>query len=136
MVDVHTPEQRSKNMSAIKAKNTKPEIQLRKLLWSSGLRYRLKNKLPGKPDLVFPSKKLAIFVDGCFWHQCPSHFKMPATRTDFWDKKIKFNIARDKVVNAQLQELGWTVLRFWEHEVKQTSDKVIKTIEISVRKSL
>ena len=124
MVDVHTPEQRSKNMAAIKGKDTQPELRLRKYLWGKGLRYRVKTKLPGKPDIVFISKKVAIFIDGCFWHRCPIHFKLPATRTDFWDGKITDNVERDKRNNSVLVSQEWTVLRFWEHEIRQNMDRV------------
>jgi len=129
MADVHTREQRSRNMSAIKGSNTKPEIKLRKLLWAKGLRYRLKTKLPGKPDMVFPAARLAVFVDGCFWHRCPDHFKMPTTRPEFWKEKISGNIQRDKKVNEQLKKEGWTVLRFWEHEIRQDAEKTAEAVE-------
>lgn len=134
MADVHTPEQRSRNMSAIKGRNTKPEIKLRKLLWSMGLRYRHKNKLPGRPDIVFPSAKLVVFVDGCFWHRCPEHFKQPATRPEFWEKKISGNVERDQKVNSLLKEDGWTVLRFWEHEIRNNVENVAQEINIRLKK--
>lgn len=96
MADVLTKEQRSYCMSQIRGKNTKPEVILRKALWSMGYRYRIKNKLPGKPDLIYPSLKVAIFVDGCFWHKCPKHFQPPKTRQIFWENKINANVERDK----------------------------------------
>ncbi|NJD78571.1 MAG: very short patch repair endonuclease [Candidatus Methanoperedens sp.] len=119
MVDVLTKKQRSYNMSMIRGRNTKPEIKLRKLLFSKGLRgYRLSG-LPGKPDMIFLKYKVAIFVDGCFWHKCPEHFKEPATRKRFWTKKIDGNVKRDNEINRILKEEGWTVLRFWEHEIEK-----------------
>lgn len=136
MADVHTPEQRSRNMSAIKGKDTKPEVRLRKLLWSMGLRYRCKNNLPGNPDIVFSSARLAVFVDGCFWHRCPKHFKKPATRKEFWEKKISGNVERDRQVNAALRKERWTVLRFWEHEIGNDVDKVARKISRTVTKQI
>jgi DNA mismatch endonuclease (patch repair protein) len=116
-------------MSRIKGKNTGPEIKLRKLLFSNDIRgYRIHFDLPGKPDIVFSKKKIAIFVDGCFWHKCPVCFQEPETRKEFWMKKIQSNVERDKIVNTELENGGWTVLRFWEHEIKKNPSVVIKTI--------
>lgn len=117
-MDVHTPEMRSYNMSRIRGADTKPEMLLRKALWAAGYRYRLKVKLPGKPDLVFISKKIAIFVDGCYWHGCPKHASKPKTNVLFWEEKLDGNIERDKRVNRDLVDRGWKVLRLWEHEIK------------------
>lgn len=119
MVDVHTRKQRSYNMSRIKGRDTKPELILRKELWRLGYRYRIKNSLKGKPDLVFHSKKVAIFIDGCFWHKCPDHYKAPKSNMEFWDDKISANVIRDKEVTEMLESEGWTVIRIWEHQVKQ-----------------
>jgi len=129
VTDVLTKEQRSYNMSRIKGKNTKPELTVRKLLSSKGIRgYRTHYKIIGKPDIVFPSKKIVIFIDGCFWHKCPKCFVEPKTRREFWMNKINENVKRDKEVNKILKEDGWKVLRFWEHEVKTMPEKVINTI--------
>ncbi len=123
MVDVLTKKQRSYNMSMIRGRNTKPEISLRKLLFSKGIRgYRLSGA-PGKPDIIFPKYKIAIFIDGCFWHKCPRHFIEPATRKEFWAKKIEGNVKRDIEINRILKEEGWTVLRFWEHEIEKDINK-------------
>ncbi|MEW7988596.1 MAG: very short patch repair endonuclease [Candidatus Thiodiazotropha sp.] len=119
-----TPEQRSRCMSRVKSKNTKPERLLRKELWRLGLRYRLKNDLPGKPDIVFPGKKLAIFVDGCFWHGCPEHGEIPKTNKEIWKKKINRNIERDSENKNALISDGWTVLRVWEHELNEDLNSV------------
>jgi len=125
MADVLTREQRSYNMSMIRAKNTKPEIILRKLIFASGLRgYRLHYELMGKPDIVFPKRKIAVFIDGCFWHKCPKCFIKPATNRKFWKEKIESNVKRDKAVNAGLRKKGWKVLRIWEHELR--NEKTIK----------
>ncbi len=119
-------------MSAIRGRDTKPEILLRKALWYKGYRYRLKNRLPGKPDIAFPTERLAVFVDGCFWHGCPEHYKKPSTHAAFWRDKIQKNRQRDKEVNALLKSHGWEVLRFWEHEVRGNPGlcaySVIKTL--------
>lgn len=85
--DVMTPEQRSRCMSHVRGKDTKPELLLRRALWKKGLRYRLFNKLPGRPDILFIRKRVAIFVDGCFWHGCPEHGTQPRSNADFWKKK-------------------------------------------------
>jgi len=129
MVDVLTEEQRRLNMSRIRAKDTSPEITLRKVLWSHGIRgYRIHYNLPGKPDIVFVKKKIAVFIDGCFWHKCPIHFQEPETRKDFWLKKIESNIRRDKIVNEQLENDGWTIIRIWEHEIRKNPEKIVTKI--------
>ena len=129
MTDVLTPEQRKYNMSHIRGKNTGPEIKLRKLLWSRNIRgYRIHYNLLGKPDIVFTKKKIAIFIDGCFWHKCPVCFQEPETRKEFWMKKIQSNIDRDKKVDMQLKNDGWTVIRIWEHEIKKEPEKTVKRI--------
>lgn len=129
MVDVHTQQKRSYNMSRIKCKNTKPELVIRKLLSSNGIRgYRLNYKLTGKPDIVFTKYKLAIFIDGCFWHKCPKCFISPDKNKIFWKKKINGNVQRDNDVNKILKKEGWTVLRFWEHLLKKGSNLVYKRI--------
>lgn len=129
MTDVLTGEQRSYNMSRIKGRDTKPELILRSALWSAGLRYRLKSKLPGHPDLVFPGRKVAVFVDGCFWHRCPEHFQLPKTQAEFWGNKIGLNVERDRKVTGQLKEMGWTVSRFWEHEIYDDLKNVVKLVD-------
>lgn len=135
MTDVLTPAQRKYNMSRIRGKNTGPEIKLRKLLWSQGIRgYRIHYILPGKPDIVFTKKKISIFIDGCFWHKCPVCFQEPETRKEFWMKKILSNVERDKKVNKQLMEEGWTVLRFWEHDVRKNPDAIVKEISELIEK--
>ena len=130
MTDKLTPEQRSKNMRAIKGKNTKPEMKLRRALWSRGWRYKIHNKdIMGKPDIVFKKYNLIIFIDGCFWHKCPKCFKMPASNVEFWRNKINKNVERDKKVNKILVEEGWNVLRFWEHEIKKNFNEVVGKVE-------
>lgn len=129
MTDVLTPRQRTYNMSQIRGKNTTPEIKLRKMLFAGGIRgYRIHYKLPGKPDIVFVKKKIAIFVDGCFWHRCPIDFQEPATRKEFWMKKIQSNVDRDKMINEQLENDDWTVIRIWEHEIRKEPEEAVKKI--------
>jgi len=114
--------ERSKLMSKIKGKDTKPEISFRKALWASGVRYRINvSKLPGKPDVVIEKRKMIIFIDGEFWHGYKWEEKKPKIKSnrDYWIKKIERNIERDIENNKKLRDLGYTVFRFWEHEIKK-----------------
>ena len=136
MADVLTQEQRKFNMSRIKGKNTGPEVKLRKMLFAENIRgYRIHFNLPGKPDIVFTKKKIAIFIDGCFWHKCPICFQEPETRKEFWMNKIQSNVDRDKKINEQLKDKGWTVLRFWEHDVRKNPDVIVKKIAEMIEKA-
>lgn len=120
MTDVVSPEKRSQMMSGIRAKNTRPEMIVRRALHARGFRYRLHVKdLPGKPDLVFPRYGAVLFIHGCFWHghACPL-FKVPSTRTEFWVKKIDRNRENDAKARALLEERGWQVLEVWECELR------------------
>lgn len=129
MTDVLTPDQRKYNMSRIRGKDTGPEVKIRKMLTAAGIRgYRIHYNLPGKPDIVFVRKKVAVFIDGCFWHKCPACFQEPETRKEFWMKKISSNVSRDERNTRQLKEDGWTVLRFWEHEVRKEPAEVVRRI--------
>ena len=112
-------------MRAIRSKNTGPEIRLRKALWSKGLRFRI-HYGPERVDIAFPSKKIAVFVDGCFWHGCPIHSHLPKSHQDYWNPKLKKNIERDKEKNKRLQTEGWKVLRFWEHELQNPEETVLR----------
>ncbi len=131
-MDVLSREQRHKNMSHIRAKDTTPEILLRKALWHCGLRYR-KNyrQLPGSPDIAITRYRIAIFVDGDFWH-AKGHREHPgeqiATNKEFWQKKLKRNVERDKEVNDELTDMEWVVLRFWESDIKKDLKKCVKTV--------
>lgn len=135
-----TPE-RSKLMSKIKAKDTKPEILFRKALWAAGLRYR-KNvaSLPGKPDVVMRKYKIAVFIDGAFWHGYNWGVKKTTIKSnrDFWIPKIERNMLRDADANASLQSLGYTVIRFWDHEVLKglgsCVNKVLDAVSAAVAK--
>ena len=120
MADVHTAETRSANMAAIRAKNTKPELVVRKLLFSRGFRYRLHVKtMPGAPDIVLPKYGVVILVHGCFWHGHDCYlFRWPATRREFWQNKIERNMARDRRDILSLMAGGWRVICVWECAVK------------------
>ena len=119
MADVVTPEVRSRMMSGIRGKNTRPEIMLRKALHSAGFRFRIHAPLPGKPDMVFPRRRAVLFVHGCFWHAHRCHlFKWPTSRQEFWRAKIEGNRARDAVNARKLDESGWRVGVVWECALK------------------
>ena len=127
--------QRSRNMSAIKSKNTKPEIEVRKLLHSLGYRFRLHRKdLPGTPDIVLPKYKTVIFVHGCFWHRHENckYASIPKTRTEFWENKFKENIKRDQVNQKNLYKLGWNIVIVWECELKRIN--YLKEIFLKINK--
>ena len=117
MTDTVTPETRSRMMSGIRAKNTKPEKMVRSALFAAGYRFRIHRKdLPGSPDIVLPGKKVAIFVHGCFWHRHKGCglAKLPASNTDFWLKKLDGNVDRDRKAIEALNLSGWRVLTVWE----------------------
>ncbi len=121
MADVHDRATRSYNMSRVKGKDTKPEMQVRKYLHAKGLRYRLHSKtLPGKPDLVLTKYHTVIFVNGCFWHghEGCKYFVLPKTRTEWWLDKIEETTRRDNKIMDELKERGWSSLVIWECELK------------------
>ncbi len=129
MADVHSPEVRSYNMSMIRGKNTKPEIIVRRFLHSKGFRFRLHKKdLRGKPDIVLPKYKTAIFIHGCFWHghkNC-KYFVVPKTRTKWWLNKIEGNRETDKRNNLKLRKAGWKIITLWECQLRPK--KIMKTL--------
>lgn len=114
----------SARFSRTRGRDTKPELLVRKELHRLGYRYRVNYapvpKLRRSADVVFTKPRVAVFIDGCFWHGCPEHYVQPKTRTDFWAAKIGGNVARDLETTRRLNEEGWTVLRFWEHEPSGT----------------
>lgn len=130
-MDRHTPQQRSKNMRAIKSTATKAEITLAKALWHLGYRYRKNNKTVfGKPDFTFKKLKIAIFVDSEFFHgKNWETKKKPQTNAEFWIKKIERNMQRDIEVNTYLESQNWKVLRFWSNEIKNNLDECVRLIE-------
>ena len=136
-MDRHTPEQRSKNMRAVKSKGSKEEVLLAKALWQLGYRYRKNNKTVfGKPDLTFKKYKLAVFVDSEFFHGKDWEIKKHEIKSNqnFWHKKIERNIERDKEVTTYLEQNGWTVLRFWSTTVKKNLESCIHQIETAIHK--
>ena len=137
MADVHSKATRSYNMSQIKAKNTKPELLVRKFLHAQGLRYTLHNKnLPGKPDIVLPKHKTIIFIHGCFWHghnNC-KYFVVPKTRTKWWLNKIAANKANDEKAVRALKKDGWKIITLWECRLKPA--KVERTLSSLLKKLL
>lgn len=127
----NVPKDRSKTMSRIRGKGNKTtEAKFRFALVSAGIRgWKLHPKnIPGSPDIYFPSEKLAIFLDGCFWHGCPRCGHIPKTRTDFWREKFKRNKARDKKTTLRLNAMGISVLRFWEHEIVNDVGKCLEKL--------
>ncbi|MET7294528.1 very short patch repair endonuclease [Streptomyces griseoloalbus] len=121
-------------MTANKSRDTKPERQLRSLLYRQGLRYRVDARpirdLRRTADLVFPKARVAVFVDGCYWHGCPEHYRPAVKRSRWWQEKIEGNRARDTDTNSRLREQGWTVVRVWEHEAPHlAAAKVISALE-------
>jgi DNA mismatch endonuclease, patch repair protein len=119
-------EGRSRNMRAIRRTDTKPEIALRSALHRLGYRFRkdLRIDLPGsrvRPDIVFTSRRVAVFVDGCFWHCCPEHGRQPTANEWYWSPKLARTVERDRLATAALTDAGWTVIRVWEHEQLATA---------------
>ena len=129
-MDTLSAEQRHDNMAAIKGKGTKPEMIVRKFLWSRGFRYRVNNaRLPGHPDIVLRKYRTCIFVNGCFWHGHKNcrYYVIPKTNTDFWIRKITRNIERDRQEQLQLARMGWHCITVWECELKR--EKRNETLE-------
>lgn len=134
MTDIYPPKKRSDIMSKISGKDTKPEILVRKFLFSKGLRYRLNDKrYPGRPDIILPKYKTAIFIHGCFWHghQGCKASKLPETRKEFWQKKINDTKIRDKRKIEELKAQGWRVIVVWQCEIKNIGDRQ-KRLELLV----
>ena len=133
---MHTPEQRSYNMSRIRSKNTKPEELVRKFLFSQGFRYRKNDaRLPGKPDIVLPKYKTVIFVNGCFWHghEGCRYFVWPKNNAEFWKEKITGNIQRDKHNHQLLANQGWRVIEIWECQLKRSvADNTLQNLVLQI----
>ncbi len=135
-MDKVSSQQRSYNMSLIHGQDTKPEILVRKYLFSRGLRFRKNDKrLPGHPDIVFPKYKTVVFINGCFWHghEGCKYFVMPKSNVEFWQNKIQTNIARDAAIKNKLEKLGWIILVVWECELKaRTREQVLSNLYNSI----
>jgi DNA mismatch endonuclease, patch repair protein len=121
-------------MARVRSRNTDVELRLRTELRRIGVRYRIHFKVPGTPDLAFPAARLALFIDGCFWHGCPSHYTLPATNSDFWRAKLERNRSRDNRVDSELRAMGWRVVRLWEHQIETNLPKVATRIATIVAK--
>lgn len=110
--------------------STGPEMAVRRLLHAKGLRYRVQYPVPGAPrrsiDIAFPGKKIAVFIDGCFWHGCSEHRNIPAHNRDWWQKKINQNRSRDRDTDEMLRNAGWLVLRYWEHD---QADRIVTEVK-------
>lgn len=123
----------SRRMAKVRQKDTAAEVTLRRELYRNGLRYRVDYEVLKKPrrvaDVAFPGLKIALFVDGCFWHGCPEHATWPKQNAEFWRQKIEANRLRDADTNSRLLDIGWTVLRFWEHESPiKVTETVVQTV--------
>ena len=137
MADVHTPEQRSRNMAAIRSKDTKPEIYFRKLLFAEGFRYRVQEKsVPGHPDVFLRKYNVAIFIHGCFWYRHPGckYAYTPKSRVNFWEKKFAGNLKRDAIVKDELTEQGIRQLIVWECTIRKMM-KDQKTAEMIMERA-
>ncbi|MDX1883241.1 very short patch repair endonuclease [Mycolicibacterium sp. 120270] len=119
----------SKQMSAMPTRNTGTELALRRALHQLGLRFRIQDRsLPGRPDVVFTRARIAVFVDGCFWHKCPTHGTAPKNNSEWWLAKLNENVARDRRNDSKLLELGWLPVHVWEHEDPDVSAESIKAL--------
>lgn len=128
MADMMTLEQRRKNMQAIRSISQLESI-VSKELWNKGYRFRRNTKdLFGKPDISIKKYKIVIFIDSCFWHQCPIHGNMPKTNVEYWRPKLERNVERDKEVDEYYKQKGWNIKRIWEHEVKKDLEKVVMEV--------
>ncbi|MFI1647940.1 very short patch repair endonuclease [Streptomyces avidinii] len=129
---------RRRNMQAIRSRDTKPEQLIRRLVHAQGLRYGVAAKplqdLRRTADMVFRPAKVAVFIDGCYWHGCPEHYVPPKTNPGYWSQKVAKNMARDRDTDQHLKEAGWTVLRFWEHESPEACALTIATTVSRLRR--
>ena len=130
-MDTVSKRQRSYIMSRIRGTRTKPELIVKENIDGRKLKYQPKG-IPERPDFANKTKKVAVFIDGCFWHKCPRCYKPPKSNKKYWKAKIERNTKRDKYVNRKMKKEGWTVLRFWEHQVKENKSFVIKKLTISL----
>src|SRR3989338_210928 len=129
-MDVLTKRQRSYCMSQIRGRDTTWEVTFRKYAWGKGVKgYKVRNKVFGRPDMYFPVKKLAVFIDGCFWHKCPGCFVKPRNNKIFWERKITSNVRRDAKTSKRLSKEGIAILRFWEHEVEYDLRRCYRRLE-------
>ncbi len=126
---------RSRIMSRVRGKDTKPELRLRRALHRAGYRYSLHKYFPEircRPDITMVSRRTVIFVDGCFWHKCPEHFRMPESNVEYWGPKLARNVERDREKDEWFEERGWSVIRVWEHDVLRL-DEIPQKVENAIR---
>ena len=132
--DCFDSEKRSQVMKAVGKQDTAPELRLRLHLWRNGLRYRKHPRVANtRPDFAFVGRRIAVFVDGCFWHGCPRHYVAPVGNAAFWKEKLRRNQVRDRLVTERLTDEGWTVLRVWECEVHRQLEVVMTRIRKIVK---
>ena len=131
-MDTVSKEKRSETMRSIKSRNTLFEKKIKKTLRRAGFKFKSNVvNMTGKPDIVFPKQKAVIFLDSCFWHGCKRHCRLPQAHHSYWKTKIDNNKKRDKQVNKIYRKMGWKILRFWEHELKNDSDSILSKIKIT-----
>jgi DNA mismatch endonuclease (patch repair protein) len=128
----------SERMSKVRNKDTAAEMAIRSELHARGFRYRVNLRTPeagrSRPDIAFTKQRIAVFVDGCFWHKCPDHATFPKSNEQWWSDKLDINVRRDRSIDSALTEIGWTVLRIWEHEnPKEAVDKIVAAVNRSTR---
>lgn len=129
MVDIYSKEKRSEIMSRVRGEDTNLELKVRRSLWNRGKRYRTHDRsLPGRPDISKKKTKVAIFLDGCFWHGCQQHCVLPESNREFWEKKISRNVERRAEVRKELKQLDYTVLEYFECEINKNFDRILNEI--------
>lgn len=137
MADKVSSKVRSRIMSRIQKYDSKPELLVRRELWRRGYRYRLYAKLPGTPDLIFARARVVVFINGCFSHGCPKHYRPPKSRREYWIPKLERNKARDKAATGKLRRMGWCVLTIWECDAikapQNAADKIAKKVDSRIQ---
>ena len=124
---------RSERMARIGSRDTGPEWALRRALWRRDHRYRLQwDTGRGRADIAFPGRRVAVFVDGCFWHGCPAHYRLPRSNVDFWETKLRANVTRDRRQTRWLERDGWTVVRVWECRIKRSVADAVASVEAAL----
>lgn len=134
-MDTISKKKRSEIMRAIRSKDSKMELALRQALDKLKIKYRKNvSGLPGKPDIVFDRKRVALFLDSCFWHGCGKHCRLPSSNKKYWASKIRNNKTRDRLVSKKYGSMGWKVLRFWEHDLSRSPEKILNKIKGMLKK--
>ena len=135
MPDPFGADVRSRIMSRVRGRDTGPERAVRSLLWAGGLRYRTHDRsVPGRPDISHKGRRVAVFIDGCFWHGCPRHYSRPGSRQEFWDAKLAGNRKRRQAVLQELATAGWRVVQEWECSVERDPARVARRVEKALRR--